>query len=135
MRDHVPEFKRSEGLNNLGEEFYDNPDSRELQKAASEYINLFVAREKNSPMLGASGAIYGLLIAAGLLFPNTQLMLIIPPMPVKLKYIAFVLGALAIFNAWNNAEGDTTAHFAHLGGMIIGIIVVKIWNKDRSKFF
>jgi membrane associated rhomboid family serine protease len=79
----------------------------------------------NIPTVGASGAIFGLLMAFGMLFPNAQLMLLIPPIPIKAKYIAVIaLFAGVLFDRQGNV-----AHFAHLGGMIFGFILIKIWKK------
>ena len=88
-----------------------------------------------NPMLGASGAIYGLLMAIGMLFPNTEFMLLFPPIPLKAKYLALGLGLIALFSGLNNAAGDNVAHFAHLGGMLFAFILLKIWQKKRGSFY
>lgn len=88
-----------------------------------------------SRMLGASGAVYGVLMAFGMLFPNTQLMLLIPPVPIKAKYLVLILGAIALYSGFNRGSGDNVAHFAHLGGMVFAFIMIKIWQKDRDKFY
>jgi len=85
--------------------------------------------------LGASGAVYGLLMGAALIFPNTEMMLLFPPMPVKLKWIALALGLLALYQGYQNSPDDSVAHFAHLGGMIVGFIFIQVWKKDRQKFY
>ena len=89
----------------------------------------------NVPMLGASGAVYGLLLAFGMLFPNTELYLMFIPIPIKAKYLVMGLAALALFGGINNHPGDNIAHFAHLGGMIFGFILLKIWQKNRNTFY
>ncbi len=81
-------------------------------------------------VIGASGAVFGVLMGFGMLFPNAQLILLIPPIPVKGKYIAviaLVMGVLVDFNG-------NVAHFAHLGGMIFGFFLLKYWSKSRPKF-
>ncbi len=85
--------------------------------------------------LGASGAIYGLLTAFAMLFPNTEFMLLFPPIPIKAKWLAIGLGVIALYSGIQNAQGDTVAHFAHLGGMLFGFIIVKIWQKDQTRFY
>lgn len=135
MRDHNDRFKTDNVANSVGLLFDKDRDSRDAQLRAMSQVQDVVDGKKDIPMLGASGAIYGILIAVGLLFPNTQIMLIIPPIPIKLKYLTFFLGAMAIIGAWQDSPGDNTAHFAHLGGLIVGFIVIKIWNKDRSRFY
>lgn len=88
-----------------------------------------------TPMVGASGAIYGLLVAFGVLFPNTEMMMIFLPIPIKAKYFIPILIALALFGGFANNEGDNIAHFAHLGGALFGFILVKMWMKDRNNFY
>ena len=90
---------------------------------------------KDVPVLGASGAIYGLLVAFGMLFPNTKLMLLFPPIPMKAKYFVFMLIGIELFFIKGQFGWDNVAHFAHLGGALFGFIMVKIWNKDRSNFY
>lgn len=84
------------------------------------------------PTVGASGAIFGLLTAFGLLFPNTELMLMFIPVPIKAKYLVGGFIVLELWMGFTNNPGDNVAHFAHLGGALIGFIIVKIWNKNRN---
>lgn len=88
-----------------------------------------------TPMVGASGAIYGLLVGFGVLFPNTEMMMIFLPIPIKAKYFIPILIAFALFGGFANSEGDNVAHFAHLGGALFGFILVKMWMKDRNNFY
>ncbi len=85
----------------------------------------------NTPMVGASGAIFGILLAYGMLFPNTELIIFPLPIPVKAKYLVVFYGVLELFLGVRNASGDNVAHFAHLGGMIFGIIMIKLWKKKN----
>ncbi len=89
----------------------------------------------NSSVIGASGAVYGVLLAFGVLFPNTRIMLLIPPIPLKAKHFVLIIGAIALFSGFGNIPGDNVAHFAHLGGMIFGFILLKYWSKDRTHFY
>lgn len=82
----------------------------------------------NVPMLGASGAVFGILLAFGMLFPNTQLMLIFPPIPIKAKYFVIIYGAIEVFAVLKPLQGDNVAHLAHLGGMIFGYFLIKYWS-------
>ena len=86
-------------------------------------------------VLGASGSVFGLLLGFGMLFPNTQLMLLFPPIPIKAKYFVIGYGAIELMMAFNNSPGDNVAHFAHLGGMLIGYILIKKWQRDRHNFY
>ena len=89
----------------------------------------------NAPMLGASGAVFGLLAAFGYLFPNTELMLLFPPIPIKAKYFVIGYAALELYLGISNNPSDNVAHFAHLGGALVGIIIVLYWGKNRNSFF
>lgn len=88
----------------------------------------------NVPVLGASGAVFGVLLGFGMLFPNTQLMLLFPPIPIKAKYFVILYGILELVLAFAQ-PGSNVAHFAHLGGMIFGYILIKVWNKDQTHFY
>lgn len=88
-----------------------------------------------TPTVGASGAIYGLIMAFALLFPNTEFMLLFPPIPIKAKWMAVLLGLFALYSGYQNAHGDSVAHFAHLGGMLFGFIMIKIWQRRKSDFY
>ncbi len=89
----------------------------------------------NVPVVGASGAVFGLIMAFAYLFPNTQLMLIFPPIPVKAKWLAIGLAVFELYNIRNAAPNDNVAHYAHLGGMLVGFLVLRIWQRNRSNFY
>jgi len=80
----------------------------------------------NIPTVGASGAVYGILLAFGMMYPNAQLMLLIPPIPIKAKWLVVGLGAIALFLGISQ-PGSSIAHFAHLGGMLFGYILIRYW--------
>jgi len=88
----------------------------------------------NTPVVGASGAVFGVLLGFGMLFPNTRLMLLFPPIPIKAKYFVIGYGALELYLALAQ-PGSNIAHVAHLGGMLFGYIMVKYWNKKRTYFY
>ena len=84
----------------------------------------------NTPVVGASGALFGLLIAFGLLFPNALLMFLFFPFPIKAKYFVLIYGIVELYLGIQN--NSNIAHFAHLGGMIFGFIIIKYWQwKNR----
>jgi membrane associated rhomboid family serine protease len=89
----------------------------------------------HSPMIGASGAVFGLLAAFGYLFPNTELMLLFPPIPIKAKYFVIGYAVIELYLGFSNNPGDNVAHFAHLGGALIGILIVFYWRKTKNNFF
>lgn len=87
----------------------------------------------NTPTVGASGAVFGLLLAFGMMFPNAQIYLYFL-FPIKAKYFVIGYGLIELFSGVSNRAGDNVAHFAHLGGMIFGYILIKYWQKKGSRF-
>lgn len=100
------------------------------QQQASKLLGIYL-----SSMVGASGAIFGLLIAFVMLFPNVELMIMFIPVPIKAKYIVPAYILLELFLGVKQIEGDSIAHYAHLGGALFGFILVKIWGLRRNDHF
>ena len=88
----------------------------------SEYYNFIPT------IIGASGAVFGLLLAYGMMYPN-QVIYVQFIIPMKAKYFVALYGAIELFSGINNSAGDNVAHFAHLGGMLFGFILIKYWQK------
>lgn len=90
---------------------------------------LFMALVPQSagPTLGASGGVYGLLLAYGLLFPRERVMLLIPPIPMSARTLVIAFGALSLFMGVTGTAGGI-AHFAHLGGMLFGWLLIRYWR-------
>jgi membrane associated rhomboid family serine protease len=88
----------------------------------------------NTPTVGASGAIFGVLLAFGVLFPNTQLLLIIPPIPIKAKYFVLIYGAIELYLAVTQ-PGSNIAHAAHLGGMLFGYLLIRYWRRTTNTLY
>ena len=88
----------------------------------------------NTPTVGASGAVFGILLAFGVLFPNTQLMIIFPPVPIKAKYFVLIYGGIELFLAFTQ-PGSNIAHAAHLGGMLFGYILIRYWRKTTTTLY
>ncbi|MBC7614660.1 MAG: rhomboid family intramembrane serine protease [Pedobacter sp.] len=86
------------------------------------------------PMVGASGAIFGLLVAFAMLYPNIEMYIMFIPVPVKAKYIIPVYIVIELFLGVGKFSGDSVAHFAHLGGALIGFILVKLW-RNKNTFY
>ena len=86
------------------------------------------------PMVGASGAIFGLLVAFAMLYPNIEMYIMFIPVPVKAKYIIPVYIVIELFLGVGRFEGDSVAHFAHLGGALIGYILVKLWRRKGNYY-
>ena len=88
-----------------------------------------------SVTIGASGAVFGLLAGFGILFPNTQLFLLFPPIPIKAKYFVIGYCLIELFLGGIAIQGDTIAHFAHLGGAIMGFLIIKYWQRNNTQFY
>ena len=83
--------------------------------------------------IGASGAVFGVLLAFGMLFPNAPLYVMFVPIPIKAKYFVIIYGLIELFMGVANFSNDNVAHFAHLGGMLFGLILILYWRKkDRG---
>ncbi|MBK9151175.1 MAG: rhomboid family intramembrane serine protease [Saprospiraceae bacterium] len=83
-------------------------------------------------ILGASGAVYGVLAAFATMFPNVRLMLLFPPIPVKTKYLALGLIAIGLFSGVTGTQPGI-GHFAHIGGAIAGFLMIKYWKMDNLR--
>jgi len=115
-------------------EYYNDHES-EGRSQSIDYVRQAYSARINVPMIGASGAIYGILMAFGMLFPNTVLMLLFPPIPIKAKYLVLILGGMELYSEFANHAGDNVAHLAHLGGMLFAFVMIKIWSKQRNRFY
>ena len=100
-----------------------------VQMTTDAYINLWTT-------IGASGAVYGILLAFGMLFPNERLFIIPFPFPIKAKWLIVGYIAIELFSAMSG-PGDGVAHMAHLGGMLFGFLLIRYWQKhpDSSSSF
>ncbi len=103
--------------------------------AAGLQLFVYYLLNENGAMLGASGAIFGLLAAFAYLFPNVELMLIFLPIPIKAKYFVPAFALISLFFGVANFHGDPIAHFAHLGGAIFGFILAVYWKKNQFKIY
>lgn len=123
---HVPEAYQ-ESFNRILAVWQNNPASLELKNNSISIANELYTNNVDSPTIGASGAVFGLLLAFGMLFPNVMIYVYFF-LPIKAKYFVLLYGAFELYNGFVNNPGDNVAHFAHLGGMLIGFILIKIWK-------
>jgi len=123
------------GIYDLIDDYSRNPGDETLQERAYQNMAGVYQLKSNIPMVGASGALFGVLIAFGMLFPNTQLFLLFPPMPIKAKYLVLFYGLYTVYNIFVSNPTDNVAHFAHLSGLIIGAVLVTVWKKSRTNFY
>ena len=123
-------------LNEFYSAWLTQPQNVSIASQSSEILNSFAIAKMNIPVVGASGAVFGLLLAFGMLFPNTELMMIFFPIPIKAKYFVMLYGGFELYSGISNNPSDNVAHFAHLGGMLFGFILIKYWNKkSRNTFY
>lgn len=119
---NVPELIKSLKISSDG--MYNVPTSGDVEKT-KELMSYYV-----TPMVGASGAIYGLLVGFAVLYPNAKLALLFFPVPVAAKYFIPVMIVLEFYLAIQNYAWNPIAHFAHIGGAIIGFLLVRHWKKN-----
>ncbi|KAA5542472.1 rhomboid family intramembrane serine protease [Adhaeribacter rhizoryzae] len=117
------------------EQFRKNASDQSMVKATVQSVRNLYNDLINVPMLGASGAVFGILMAFGMLFPNTELMLLFFPFPIKAKYFVMLYGAYELYAGIQRNPGDNVAHYAHLGGMLFAFILLKVWEKDKNHFY
>ncbi|RYE89398.1 MAG: rhomboid family intramembrane serine protease [Cytophagaceae bacterium] len=132
---YAPEYS---GYQTLARAMHDNPTNTEYTASATEAVKGVVHEMLTAPnggMVGASGAVFGILFAFAYLFPNTELMLLFFPFPIKAKYFVFLYTLYELYNGVHRTPGDNVAHFAHLGGLLIGFIIIKFWERGRQQFY
>jgi len=112
-----------------------DPNNATLRNNVIEEAQRIYQRVMASPMVGASGALFGVLFAFAYLFPNTELMLLFFPFPIKAKYFVFFYALYELYAGVHRTPGDNVAHFAHLGGLLIGFIIIKLWERGRQQFY
>jgi len=124
-----------QAINAFVNEWEYSPDNSRMGSQSLVFAQELVTNKMNIPTVGASGAVFGVLLAFGMLFPNTVIYLYFA-IPVKAKYFVIIYGLFELYSGFANNPGDNIAHFAHLGGMLFGFILIKYWNKkNRSQFY
>lgn len=107
-----------------------NAVSPELQQLRAEEVYAAI----NTPTLGASGAVFGCLAAFGYLFPNSLIYLYFF-VPIKAKWFVLGYAAVELFSGVRSSAGDNVAHWAHLGGALVGVLLVIYWNRNNRRNF
>lgn len=115
--------------NQISEIINSGPNTRFVQGEANMLKNLYY-----TPVVGASGAVFGLLLAYGMTFPN-QVIYLNLLFPIKAKYFVIIYGLLEFVMGVQNSAGDNVAHFAHIGGMLFGFLLIKYWKKNDMNFY
>ncbi len=110
-----------------------SPLNEENIMMSKDYITQVWQDHISTPTVGASGAVYGILLAFGMMFPN-MLIYVYFLFPIKAKWIVIIYGALELYSGISNNPSDNVAHFAHLGGMIFGFFLILYWRKKQPGF-
>ncbi|MFN5705503.1 MAG: rhomboid family intramembrane serine protease [bacterium] len=111
-----------------------NPASIELQQNAIGFANELIQVKQSIPTVGASGAVFGVLLAFGMMFPNSMIYVFFF-LPMKAKYFVLLYGIFELYSGIQNNPSDNVAHFAHLGGMLFGFILIKYWRKKTNRWY
>ncbi|MBL7923555.1 MAG: rhomboid family intramembrane serine protease [Bacteroidia bacterium] len=106
------------------------PSNPALIQEAGNFAAELITRKADIPTVGASGAVFGVLLAFGMLFPNT-IIYIYFALPIKAKWFVILYGLFELYSGLQNNPGDNVAHFAHLGGMLFGYLLIRSWKKNR----
>ncbi len=122
-------------LADFSDHYNEEPDDPMLRAQSVTYADQIRAIFVNGGMIGASGAVFGILFAFAFLFPNTELLLLFPPIPIKAKYLVFFYGVYELYAEFTRMPEDNVAHLAHLGGMLIAFILLKVWRGNTRRFY
>ena len=132
VKRHYPVYYEAEGtLRSFISEWSMAKNSPGYSAQSLQYISQLLKLQMDVPTVGASGAVYGILLAFGMMFPN-MLVYVYFLFPVKAKWIVIAYGALELYSGISNSPGDNVAHFAHLGGMIFGFFLIIYWKKKTG---
>jgi len=132
VKSHVP--KTTPQLYDFIQAWSADPSNQSYAREAIEFANRLVTTKVNIPTVGASGAVYGILLAFGVIFPNMPLILIfLPFFPIKAKYMVIAMGVLELIYGIS-MPGSNVAHFAHLGGMLFGYILIRYWKSTTRNY-
>lgn len=142
---YANDWNKYSSFQELSQAWQQNPGNDEYRVRAISYCNQIMygihtdqLSQKglfDFPTVGASGAVFGILFAFGYLFPNVPMMLLFLPIPIKAKYFVAAFALYELYAGIQNSAGDNVAHFAHLGGMLVAYILLRIWNKKSSNRF
>jgi membrane associated rhomboid family serine protease len=133
-RDKVPLAYQSSFME-LSSAWESHPlQNNEFIANANQLMNQLLTLKINIPTVGASGAVFGVLLAFGMLFPNNVIYIYFA-IPLKAKYFVILYGLFELYNGFQNNPQDNVAHFAHLGGMLFGFLLIKYWNRHSKHFY
>jgi len=117
-----------DSMNSLLSQWQLSLDDVHYQRQSVVYAYDLIKQQMDIATIGASGAVYGILLAFGMMFPN-MLVFIFFLLPIKAKWLVIIYGAIELFYGISNNPSDNVAHFAHLGGMIFGFFLILYWKR------
>jgi membrane associated rhomboid family serine protease len=122
-------------LTDFMQQWFYKPDDPSFIPQAKEFVQDVITSNLQTPTIGASGAVFGLLIAFAMMFPNVELMLIFLPIPIKAKYFVPFYAFIELFFGVAGFKWDNVAHFAHLGGALFGFLLVTYWKRRQFRIY
>ena len=128
---HSPDFERQ--LVEFSNQYETHLKDPEYIRQSINYVNQFYDICKDHPMVGASGAIFGILMTFALIFPNREMYMMFIPFPIKAKYFVAGYALYELYNGVQHRESEV-AHFAHIGGMVFAFILVKLVWKLKQQY-
>jgi membrane associated rhomboid family serine protease len=130
VKDHFPQYYENGGtIRTFISSWSLSPFGSEYISQSVEFVNQLIKLRMDVPTIGASGAVFGILLAFGWMFPN-MLVYVYFLFPIKAKWIVIIYGAIELFSGISNNPSDNVAHFAHLGGMVFGFFLLYYWKKN-----
>jgi membrane associated rhomboid family serine protease len=120
-------------VNSLVSQWSQDPNNSLYSERSIEVSKMFLQDKMSVPTVGASGAVFGVLLAFGMLFPNTVIYLYFA-FPIKAKYFVILYGLFELYAGIQNNPSDNVAHFAHLGGMLFGYFLIRYWDKNGGRY-
>jgi membrane associated rhomboid family serine protease len=124
-----------EQMVNFMQQWFYQTDDMSFIPQATTYVQRIVSTNLQVPTVGASGAVFGLLIAFAMMFPDVELIFIFLPVPIKAKYLIPIYAVVELVFGVSNFKWDNVAHFAHLGGALFGFLLVKYWKRNQFRIY
>ena len=134
VKKHKSYYYESDDFYTLSNRFAETPDDPATLKETNQEVVTAYGELVNRRLLGASGAIFGVLMAFGLLFPRTILLLGFF-FPIQARFLVLLFGGMELYRIFQQDAGDNVAHFAHLGGMLFAYLLIRIWKTRRDTFY
>jgi membrane associated rhomboid family serine protease len=130
VKHNFPQYEYNDTIKNFISSWSLSPENPMFLQQSVDYVGQLIKLRMDVPTIGASGAVFGILLAFGMMFPN-MLVYLYFLVPIKAKWIVIAYGTWEIVSGISNNPSDNVAHFAHLGGMLFGFILILYWRKKQ----